>query len=357
MGDPRLEAYARLLVERCVNVQPGWQVVIQSSPLARPLLEEAARAIARRGAYVLPRINFESIGHGWIREAPEELLTKMAPLELNVRLNADAFINIDAPENTREAADIPPARLLLARQAGQPVLKRFTNLEVPWVACVYPTPALAQDAGMSLKAYEDFIYGACLQDWDEVAKTMQRIADRFDRADLVRIVGHETDITMSLKGRKGHVDDGHVNMPGGEVFYCPVEDSVEGVISYSEFPAVWGGQDAEGVRLVFQKGKVVEASARRGEALLIKTLDTDPGARFLGELGIGCNPGVQRHMRNTLFDEKIDGTIHLAVGRGFPWLGGTNESAVHWDMVKDLRTGGRIYCDGELVQENGKWLI
>jgi aminopeptidase len=237
------------------------------------------------------------------------------------------------------------------------MMERMLGLQMPWVICQFPTPALAQDAGMSQRAYEEFLYGACLLDWDAEHAKMRRLADRFDAADTVRIVGEGTDITLSLKGRHALVDDGHFNMPGGEFFYSPVEDSAEGVVSYNEFPAVYAGNEVEGARLVFRQGRVVEASARRNEEFLIKTLDTDEGARRLGELGIGCNPGIQQHMKNVLYDEKIYGTIHLAVGNGFPFLGGNNVSNVHWDMVKDLRQGGQIFCDGELVQENGAWLF
>ena len=186
---------------------------------------------------------------------------------------------------------------------------------------------------------------------------MRAIADVFDAADEVRIVGAGTDLTLSLAGRTGSVDDGHVNMPGGEVFYSPVEDSANGVIEFGEFPAVYYGNEVEGARLVFDDGRIVDATARAGEEFLIQTLDTDEGARRLGELGIGCNPGIQRFMKNVGFDEKIDGTVHLAVGNSYTFTGGTNESSIHWDIVKDLRTTGRIYADGRLVQENGAWLL
>jgi aminopeptidase len=229
--------------------------------------------------------------------------------------------------------------------------------EIPWVACRFPTPALAQDSRMSLKEFEDFLYGACLLDWDAEAARMARIKERFDRASEVRIVGAGTDLTLSLVGREGEVDAGHANMPGGEVYYCPVEDATEGVIDFSEFPAFQEPDEIEGVRMVYRGGRVVEASATRGEDVLFETLDRDEGARVLGELGIGCNPGIQRYMRNTLFDEKIDGTVHLAIGAGFPQLGSKNDSVVHWDMVKDLRPGGQLLCDGEVVQESGRWLL
>ena len=184
---------------------------------------------------------------------------------------------------------------------------------------------------------------------------MQRIKERFDQADEVRIVGDGTDLRFSIAGRDGWVDDGHFNMPGGEVFYCPVEDSTEGVVTFSEFPAVHEPDLVEGVHMRYENGRVVEASATANEDVLMRALDRDEGARVLGEFGIGCNPGIQRHMRNTLFDEKMYGTIHLAIGAGIPVAGGKNESATHWDMVKDLRSGGRIELDGEVVQENGEW--
>ena len=186
---------------------------------------------------------------------------------------------------------------------------------------------------------------------------MNRYTERFDAAETVRIVGPGTDLTLSISGRSGLVDDAHYNMPGGEFFYSPLEDSAEGVVEFSEFPAVYQGAICEGVRLRFEGGRVVEASATANEEFLLGALDTDEGARRVGELGIGCNPGIQRHTRNTLFDEKIDGTVHLAVGAGLAVVGGVNQSAVHWDMVKDLRSAGRIELDGEVVQENGAWAL
>jgi aminopeptidase len=173
----------------------------------------------------------------------------------------------------------------------------------------------------------------------------------------VRIVGDATDIRLGLSGREAQIDDATVNMPGGEIFYAPVEDATEGLISYTEFPAVMNGNEVTGVRLRFEGGRIVEASAETGEDFLLATLDTDEGARVLGELGIGCNAAIQRHTKNVLFDEKMGGTVHLAVGQSYAFAGGKNTSAVHWDMVKDLRSGGRLECDGEVVQENGLWLF
>jgi aminopeptidase len=356
MGDPRLASYASLLVERCVGVQPGWQVLVRATPTARPLVEEIVSAIARREAYALPRLSFSRFSP-WLAEAPTELLGTLAEIDAHEIDHADCLMVIDAPENTREGSDIPAERLALRRQAARPHAEPFFSGSKPWVGCQFATAALAQDAGMGLRAFEDFLYGAVLVDWDSLAERMREIAARFDAGNEVRVTGDGTDLTFSLEGRQGRVDAVGANMPGGEVFYSPAEDSATGVVTFSEYPACYGGRAVETVRLRFDGGRVVEASASSDEDFLLATLDTDAGARVLGEFGIGCNPGIQRHTKNTLFDEKIEGTIHLAVGNGFPFIGGTNVSAVHWDMVKDLRRGGTIELDGELVQDAGKWLI
>jgi aminopeptidase len=352
--DPRDEAYARLLVD-CIDPEPGWQVSVRSQPLGRPLVEEVARELGRRGVRALVRLNFDSLGGVFLREAPLELLAELATIEINEIESIDSYIAIIAPENTRNGSDVPAERLGLRQQAMRRYHAPFLADEKPWVGCNYPTTALAQDAGMSLPAFREFVYGAVLVDWQALRERMEGIAERFDRADTVRIVGEDTDLTFSLAGRRAMIDALGANMPGGEIFYSPVEDSAEGVISYSEYPACYLGHEVVGVRFRFEGGRIVEASASTDEDFLIGTLDTDEGARRLGEFGIGCNPGIQRHVKNTLFDEKMEGTIHLAIGTGFPQLGGQNRSAIHWDMVKELRNGGRIELDGEVVQENGVW--
>ncbi len=355
MRDPRLDEYARLLVERSLGVQPGWQVQVRSTPLARPLVEAVIEQLARRGAYVMLQLSFEQIGGPFAREAPVELLREPAPLQRRIYEEADAFLAIWAPENTREGADLSEERRAALELAAQPLRKRTMSLSVPWVIAEYPVHSAAQEAGMTIAEYEQFIYDAVLRDWDAEGERMRKIADIFDAADEVRIVGQGTDLTLSLAGRSGAVDDGHLNMPGGEVFYSPVEDSAEGVIDFSEFPAVHFGHEVQGARFVFEGGRIVEATATGGEDFLLHTLDTDDGARRLGELGIGCNPGIQRFMKNVAFDEKIDGTVHLAVGNSYSFTGGTNTSSIHWDIVKDLRQGGKLYADGRLVQEDGRW--
>jgi aminopeptidase len=225
------------------------------------------------------------------------------------------------------------------------------------VSCQFPTQALAQEAGLTLGQLTDILFDACLLDWDAEGERMRRYADRFDSANEVRLVGVGTDLTFSLADRHSEVDDGRKNMPGGEFFFAPVEDSAEGVIEFSEYPAVHEGHELEAIRLEFAQGKVVDASARKGEETLHAILDRDAGARRVGELGIGCNPGITRYMKNTLLDEKMDGSIHLALGQSYTSIGGQNTSSIHWDIVKDLRSGGRIELDGTVVQDNGAWVI
>jgi len=356
MRDQRIDEYAQLLVERSVGVQPGWQVFVRATPLARPLLDAVQEQIARRGAYPLVHLAWDNLGGPFVREAPLDVLATPPPLLLRAWLECDAFISISAPENVRDGSDLPDERRRVLQRRMEPLRRRQMAMEVPWVVCEYPTNAAAQEAGMTLKDYEDFVFGAVLLDWNAEARRMREIADLFDAAEEVRIVGDRTDLTLSLAGRRGAVDDGHINLPGGEIFYSPLEDSAEGVVTYSEFPALYFGHEVSGVRLVFEGGRIVDASAAFGEEFLLHTLDTDDGARRLGELGIGCNPGISRYSKNVGFDEKIDGTCHLAIGNSYSSTGGTNVSAVHWDMVKDLRNGGRVYLDGRLVQEDGRWV-
>ena len=356
MRDPRIEEYARILVDTCVGVQPGWQVILWGGPTARPLVDEVARLLGKRGAYALVRTTLTG-NIPWLLEAPDDLIDTLAPIEAYALEHADGLIAIDAPENTREITAVPPERLARLQASIRPHAERVFTNDLKWVGCNYPCPALAQDAGMSLGDYEDFLYGACLLDWDAEHERMSRYAERFDAADDVRIVGAETDITLSLAGRSGKVDAGGANMPGGEFYFSPVEDSAEGTISFLEFPAPYLGRDVTGIRLRFEGGKVVDASAATEEEFFLDVLDRDDGSRRLGELGIGCNPGITRFMKNTLFDEKIDGTVHLALGNGLPDVGGTNQSEIHWDIVKDLRPGGQILLDGEVVQQDGVWQI
>lgn len=358
MTDPRVEQYAKLLVGTCIDVQPGWQVLVTGGILARPLLEAVSREVARRGAYAIQRANLAGSGINipWALEAPEELLADPSDIDAYMLKHADGLVAIEAPENTRQLSALPEERLAKIQAGMRPHMERVLTMDLKWVGCQYPTPALAQEAGMPLAEFEDFLYGACLLDWDAERERMRRFAQRFEEAEEIRLVGAETDLRLNVAGRPFFVDAGGANMPGGEFFTSPVEDSAEGEIVFGEFPATYMGREVQGIRLRFDGGKVVDASADVNEEFLLELLERDEGARRLGELGIGCNPGITRHMKNTLFDEKIDGTVHLALGNGLPEVGGTNQSQIHWDIVKEMRhDGSRIELDGDVVQERGAW--
>jgi aminopeptidase len=359
MADPRVTAYARLIVEHSLDVQPGWQVLVRTTPLARPLHDEVVRQIAARGAYAISRLSWTEwpVDLNWALHAPEELVGQLPPADLALIEQMDARVSILAPENMRQEADLSPERMALIRKARRPFFQRSMNDEIPWVGCQWPTPALAQEAGMTTDAFGELLFTAVLQDWLALGKRMRVWCDAFDAAREVRITGAGTDLRLSLEGRQGAVSTGYHNLPDGEFFFSPVEDSAEGVIEFGEFPAESDGHLIEGIRLEFRAGEVVGATATRGEHALHAALATDPGAKRLGELGIGCNEGITQYLRNTLFDEKIAGTIHLALGQSYTRVGGTNQSAIHWDIVKDLRGGGTIELDGVVVQRDGRWLI
>jgi aminopeptidase len=356
--DSRVEQYAELLLDTCLGVQSGWQVLVWGTPWGRPLLEEVMKQLGERGAYPLLRLTFSGglVYHrAWLRHAPLDVISEPASVDVDALQRCDALLAVAAPENTRDGVDIDAERTSAVQRAYRDATARLHEIEVPWVMCWYPTPAVAQDAGMTLPAFEDFLYGACLKDWRAEHERISRHARLFDEAEEVRIVGAGTDLTLSVAGRRTEVDAGFGNMPGGEFALSPVETSAEGTIAFTEFPAMWHGRELRDIRLRFSEGRVVDASAETEEDYLIETLDTDDGARRIGELGIGCNPGIDRYMGNVYFDEKMDGTVHVALGMGFGHIGGTNRSAIHWDIVKDLRSGGRIELDGRVVQANGVW--
>jgi aminopeptidase len=351
-ADPRLDAYARLLVERCIDPRPGWQVLVQTTTEARTLAEALSRLLAERGAYALTRLSFGApwpVDLDWIEAAPPEFAATLPPLEQELVDRMDASIVILAPEPGRQPATQEDRRAMSAQVLAYRA--RGRRGEIPHVRCDFPCEAFAVAARLPLADFASLFYDACLRDWDAEAERMRPVLERFDAAEEVRIVADGTDLRLSLAGRRGAIDDGHLNVPGGEVFYSPVEDSLEGEVLF-DVP----GATVEGVRLVFLGGEVVEASATAGEEQLHASLATDEGARRMGEFGIGCNAGITRPMRNVLFDEKMAGTVHLALGDGFPQLGGLNRSALHWDLIRDLRGGGELWADGEVVQRDGVWL-
>ncbi len=367
MHDPRLERLADVLVRYSTRIQPGNLVRLSGPPIARPLVVALYRAVIRAGGHPLVHMVPDECAEIKLDEASEEQLRFEDPVDLYVVEKIDASIGIWGQDNTKSLTGTDPKRQAIVSQARRTYLDRFLSRaakgELRWVGTQLPCHSAAQDAQMSLAAYERFVFRAGLLHlddpaaaWGEISRRQQKVVDCLNAVQEIRFVTPQgTDLTLGVAGRRWINCDGHENFPDGEVFTGPVEDATKGVVQYS-FPAVHGGREVDGIRLAFQAGRVVDASATRNEEFLFAMLDQDPGARILGEIALGTNYAIQQYTKNTLFDEKIGGTFHAAVGAAYPETGGKNESGLHWDMVCDLRHGGQVFADGKLIAENGRFL-
>jgi aminopeptidase len=351
------DAFARLLTGYCLDVQPGQQVHVSSTTLAEPLLLALQREILERGGWPLLDISLPGQAAGFWAAARDEHLDTFPSADLALVEQADASLRIDASANANDLADVDPARMARAARAREPL--RQARLAGRWSITLWPTPAAAQQAGMSTRQLEAFVTRALFLDrpdpvaaWAELRDFQATLIERLAPRRTIRIEADGTDLTLDVGGRTWINSDGKRNMPSGEVFTGPHELSADGVVRFT-IPTAPRGVVVEDATLEFRQGKVVAARAERGDDYLQATLETDPGARFLGELGIGTNFGIDRPIGSILFDEKIGGTVHLALGRSYPETGGTNESAVHWDMICDLRRGGRLSADGEVILADG----
>jgi len=367
MTDPRVEQIVNVLVRYSLDIQPGETLYIQADVAAEPLLREVYRGAIRAGAFVTTQISFPGLGKIFMDEANEKQLKWVNPFYKMAVETFDAYLSIGAPTNTQEGTGYDPKKRAIKQEATQPIfdtfLKRFSDGEFKWCGTQFPTHAAAQDANMEFEDYEQFVFNACLPDrenpigfWREMETRQDRLIERLNTVGEIRLVAPDTDLTVNVDGRTWINCAGRENFPDGEVFTGPVEDKTEVHVSFT-YPAVHMGNEVVGAQLFFEKGRVVKATATKGEDFLLHMLDSDEGARVLGEFAIGTNPGIQTFTRNTLFDEKIQGTVHMAVGMSFPESGGQNQSQVHWDMVCDMREGGQLFADGELIYENGAFTI
>ena len=357
MTPPEPDAFAALLCDWCLEVRAGQQILISGSTLTDPLLRALHGAVLAREAWALLRVVPQWLLEDFYRQAPAAQLDCHAPLELIETEAVDAVLRIDAPANTRALADADPSLLARAARARQPVQE--ARLARRWCGTLWPTSALAQQAGMSDDAYAGFVRRALFLDrpdpvaaWRELSDRQQRLVDRLAQAREVRIEAQETDLRLRVDERTWINSDGRRNMPSGEVFTGPLERSANGTILFT-VPSSPRGVEVSDVQLTFVDGEVVAARAGRGGDYLQAALATDPGARFLGELGIGTNAGIDRATGSILFDEKIAGTVHLALGRSSAETGGVNQSALHWDLICDLRGGGHLSVDGEVLSLAG----
>lgn len=364
--DPRIVKMAEVLVGYSLGVQKGWMVTITATPAALPLVQAVCREVINAGAYPYVLLEAPAIKEILLQYGSDDQLTRVDPYQMLMVEKSDAVLRIKSEENTRSANNVDPARQGLLQKGAQPVGAAFMQRIMdnrPHCLTLYPTQAYAQDAEMSLTEWEEFVFRACLLDgeedsvarWKEVSREQQRVVDWLEGKKAIRVEAPDTDLYMSIEGRNFVNSDGKRNFPSGEVFTSPVEDSVEGNIYFS-YPASHNGRTVQGVRLTFEKGVVTQYSAYAGEDYLAAMLKLDDGAKRMGEFAIGTNKGVTRITRNVLFDEKIAGTIHCALGNGYPNAGGKNKSAIHWDIVTNMKEG-RITVDGEMLYENGLFVI
>ncbi len=355
-----IEKFARLITGYSTEVKAGDNVLINVDAGALQLGRALVREVLRAGAEPLLRVSYPEQVSDLLELASEEYLASEPTFALNEIDQVDAWIRVSAPENARQLQNADKAKLNRLMKRSRAVQNRRVN-NTRWLGTIFPNAAGAQDAGMSTEEFELFAYQAMFLFEDDPAAAWQkqsddqtRLVDRLSRASEVHIKGNGTDLKLSVKGRTWMNSAGKRNMPCGEVFTGPIEGSAEGVITY-DVPSSVSGVEVRNIRLRFEQGQVVEAKAEVGNDLLQAQLNSDPGARYLGELGIGTNYGIQRPIKSILYDEKIGGTVHLALGQSYATTGGTNSSSIHWDMITDLRQGGAIYLDGELFQENGKF--
>jgi aminopeptidase len=367
MSDPRTAKLADLLVNYSLELQPGQLVRIDGGTVAAPLATEIYRHALQAGAHPRTKLEVEGLDVIAVRESSEAQLTFVSEIDRFEIENLDALVTIWADRNTRSLSQADPQRLSKRIAARRELTNRYWDRidagDARWVGTRFPTDAHAQDAEMSLAEYEDFVYSAChvqgdedpVEHWQKVSGELNTRARELESFREIRIVGPDTDLRVGVDGRAWLAADGKLNMPDGEIFTSPVETETEGEIRFS-FPAIFQGRGVEDVRLRFEGGRVVQAEATAGEDYLESLLDMDEGARILGEVAFGLNYEIDRFTRDILFDEKIGGTMHLALGSSFKKLGGRNESGLHWDMICDLRADGEIYADGELMWKAGRFL-
>jgi aminopeptidase len=366
MADSRIDALARVIVEYSLPVHDGDFVVIRANSLAEPLVQALYTACLNRGAhpellYSPPDIDKLVFEHG-----SDAQLQHIPVLELVAVERADAHVIIDSPASSGMSSGVAPEKLAQRRTGLRSLAETFDRRELAgelrWMLALFPTPALSEDAGLTLREYEDLFYAACMLDqndpiaaWREQGSRQAALLSRLGGSSQVRLVAPGTELTFSVRGRAWLSADGRTNMPDGEIYIAPNEESAEGCVRFT-YPASEAGTVVDDVRLWFSAGKVVRATASRNEEFLHAMLDLDPGARRLGEFAFGMNGGITRHTGNVLFDEKIGGTVHLALGSSAGGSHGQNESALHWDMVTDLRGGGEVWVDDVLIQRNGQFV-
>lgn len=366
MADQYHVKLAQVLTHFSLRVKPKDYVILLSPTLAEPLLKELVREITRAGAHVQTELQLGSLNEIVAKEANEDQLSWMPPHIIQMIESADCLLSIGGTNNTKQLQSVDPKKLALRGKTmgkmTETIMRRGAEKSLRWCVTQFPTEANAQEAGMSLEDWSHFIYQACLLNepdpvaaWQKVESEQQRYVDYLSDKDVIHITAPDTDVTYRVKGRTWLNAAGQVNLPDGEVFTGPIEDSVNGHVRFS-YPAIRGGNVVEDIRLTIENGKVVNGTAKSGQEFLDAMLNMDDGARYFGEVAFGLNYAITKFSKNILFDEKIGGTMHMAVGASYPDSGGKNQSALHWDMISDL-SQARATADGELFYENGRFVI
>ncbi|MGB1248612.1 MAG: aminopeptidase [Chitinophagales bacterium] len=360
------EKYANLLTHYCLEVTKGDRVYIKSTYLAEPLLQELIKAINIAGGHPHIDLEIQEQSKIMIESSEKHQLEYVNPLQELAMKQFDCYLVIRAPFNLKEAQGLDPEKRKIAGAARKPMMKTYMertgNRSLRRSLCQFPTQASAQNAGMSLREYQDFVFQSCylfdedpIASWKKVGERQQTIVDHLNQCKHVHYKGKDIDIEFSCENRIWMNSDGKTNMPSGEVYTAPVENSVNGKVRFSH-PSIYMGTEVEDIQLEVKDGEVVKWTAKRGQDFLDKMMDIK-GARVFGEAAVGTNFNINRFTKNILFDEKIGGTIHMAVGQGYHQCGGKNDSAIHWDMIADMTNGGEIFADGKKVYENGEFLI
>ncbi|MFB6202857.1 MAG: aminopeptidase [Candidatus Nanohaloarchaea archaeon] len=370
-NNPRIEEFARILVERAAEIEEGDNVYLLGKSLeGLELFRAVRRLVIKKGAYPHEHLLYDSqigsegLDHDWVKYGSREQMENVSEAKMKEMKEMDAYIRIGGDDNKMDLSGLDPEKISERKKASKEILNE--RLEKRWVATRFPTPGMAQDAGMPTEKFREFVLKAITEvDWEELERKNQEIKELFDSTDTVRIVDGDTDVEFSIEGREGVASNGNRNLPDGEVFYAPIKDSLEGKIKFT-YPGLVEGDEVPGIELRFEDGRIVEYTAEKNEELLERIIETDEGSHYIGEFGIGTNRMIDRYVGDTLFDEKIGGTIHMAIGKAYELCVSEddprerNESGIHWDIVKDLRPrhgGGKVIADGETVQKNGDWVF
>ena len=366
MADQRLNKLAKLLIDYSAEVKEGDIVYVCADEVATPWVIEVVKEATKKGAHVEYTLESDEIKEIQLKYGSEKQLKSGNMIYESILSKADVWLTAWGNRNTRMLSRIDSNKLKIHQQGASAWRKIYSDRtgdgSLRWCGTQYPTYADAQEASMSMSEYEDFVYGAGLLDsedpvseWKKISKEQELWVKYLDSKSSLHIVSEGTDIMVGIKGRKWINCDGKQNFPDGEIFTSPLENNINGYITFS-FPGIFAGRQIEGIKLEVKEGKVINATAKKGEELLKSLLETDEGSSFFGEVAIGTNYGIKDFTSNMLFDEKIGGTVHMAIGDSMPEAGGKNKSSLHWDMLCDMRNGGKIYADGELFYENGKFI-